>query len=208
MRVYHFLNSEYGLKDLREKRLKVSSILQLNDPFEFLGIDLANPVLRRSMKLEKKKLAQEVGLICFSRNWQNPVQWAHYANNHKGICLGFDVPATLLRKIKYVRERITARNHSEADNIAKLLTTKFSHWSYEEESRMFVDLGESEEGLHYKNFSDDLALKQVIIGFRSDATKRKIVESYGSEKEIEIFKARAAFKSFKIVRNRAYDEDA
>jgi len=208
MRVYHFLNSEYGLKDLREKRLKVSSIMQLNDPFEFLGIDLANPVLRKSMKLEKKKLAKQVGLICFSRNWQNPVQWAHYANNHKGICLGFDIPDDLLETVTYVEERITAQNVPEADNIAKLLTTKFSHWSYEEESRMFVDLGELGEGFHYKSFSESLTLKQVIIGSRSGTTKGKIVESYGSEKEIEIFKARAAFKSFKIVSNRFYDQDA
>lgn len=201
MRVYHFLNSEYALKDLREKRLKVSNIMLLNDPFEFLGVNLSDSTLRKSMKAEKQKLAKSMGIICFSRSWQNPVQWAHYADNHRGICLGFDVPKSLLKAVKYVEERATS-----AENISELLTTKFSHWEYEEESRIFVELGEPENGLHYKNFSEDLELKQVIIGSSSDSTRRKIVENYGSKNGIEIFKARAAFKSFKIVRNRAYDE--
>lgn len=203
MRVYHFLNSEYGLKDLRERRLKVSNIMLLNDPFEFLGVDLSDPTLRKSMKAEKQKLAKSMGLICFSRSWHNPVQWAHYADNHRGICLGFDVPDSLLKIVKYVKERTTTE-----EDISELLVTKFSHWEYEEESRIFVKLGVPENGLHYKSFSEDLELKQVIIGSNSDSTRRKIVENYGGENGIEIFKARAAFKSFKIVRNKAYDEHA
>jgi hypothetical protein len=36
MRVYHFINEEYGLDDLRRRRLKIATILELNDPFETL----------------------------------------------------------------------------------------------------------------------------------------------------------------------------
>ena len=32
------------------------------------------------------------GLLCFSRHWYSPALWAHYADNHKGMCLGFDIP--------------------------------------------------------------------------------------------------------------------
>ena len=38
MRLYHFLNAEYGLLNIRHRRLKIARINELNDPFEFLGV--------------------------------------------------------------------------------------------------------------------------------------------------------------------------
>ena len=50
MRVYHFINKQYGLEAVREKRLKVSRINNLNDPFEFMGADLSNLEFRENME--------------------------------------------------------------------------------------------------------------------------------------------------------------
>ena len=41
MHVYHFLCAKFGLEALRKRRLRVSRIMDLNDPFEFLGVDLS-----------------------------------------------------------------------------------------------------------------------------------------------------------------------
>ncbi len=91
MRLYHFTNAEYGLSNLREKHLKISRIDQLNDPFEFMGADLSNGDLRKEIEISKDRYNETMGLLCFSKNWDNPVQWGHYADGHKGLCLGFDV---------------------------------------------------------------------------------------------------------------------
>ena len=43
--------------------------------------------------------------------------WAHYADSHKGIAIGFDVLDNLLFKIDYVESRITPEadvDHSKA----------------------------------------------------------------------------------------------
>lgn len=40
MRVYHFIKLEHGLDSLRDKRLKISLIDKLNDPFELLALKL------------------------------------------------------------------------------------------------------------------------------------------------------------------------
>ena len=53
MRLYYFTNAEYGLSDLREKHLKISRIVQLNDPFEFMGADLSNDDLRKEIEALK-----------------------------------------------------------------------------------------------------------------------------------------------------------
>jgi len=204
MIVYHFLSPEYGLKDLREKRLKISEIMSLNDPFEFLGVNLSDKGTRKKMKKLKRKFSQSIGILCFSKNWNSPVQWAHYANNHSGICLGFDISDNRLSKVNYVNERLTLSHFMTDVEMRELLSTKFSHWSYEKEYRIFSKLGTQEDGLYYENFSKDIILKQVIIGVESKVTKHNIKDAFGDEK-IEIFKVRSAFKSFSMVRNQAID---
>jgi len=53
------------------------------------------------------------GVMCFSSTWKNPVMWSHYADQHRGICLGFEVPDVYRKKIKYVARRQPFR-HSKA----------------------------------------------------------------------------------------------
>ena len=36
LRVYHFVGPEYGLDDIRRRRLKIATIADLNAPFELL----------------------------------------------------------------------------------------------------------------------------------------------------------------------------
>jgi hypothetical protein len=92
MRAYKFLSCKFGLKTIRERRLKISEIRSLNDPFDLLPIDLSDPALREAVLDTRSEIGTNGGLLCFSRQWHNPVLWAHYADSHQGLCLGFDVP--------------------------------------------------------------------------------------------------------------------
>ena len=49
-----------------------------------------------------------MGLVWFSANWNNPVQWSHYADHHRDLCLGFKVTAQA-HKVAYVSERLLAK---------------------------------------------------------------------------------------------------
>ena len=205
MRVLHFRNAKYGLKSLKERRLKIARIIELNDPFEFLGARLSDPKLRKAMNETKNELSQTTGPLCFSKTWHNPVQWSHYAEKHKGICMGFEIPKSLLAKVEYVDERLPCGNVVDFELMKKFLTTKFSHWAYEEEYRLFISLDKNEEenGLYFLDFSDDLRLKQVIVGARSTLSRKQISEALGDlSQDVEVFKARPAFKSFEVVRNK------
>src|SRR5882724_8377120 len=101
MRVFHFVNEEHGLEDVRKRRLKVATLKDLNDPFELFGVRLADEALRRAFRIMKDELGAKHGLLCFSRSWHNPVLWSHYAAKHTGVCLGFDVPDELLGSVSY-----------------------------------------------------------------------------------------------------------
>lgn len=112
MILYRFLNAEYGLESIKNRQLKVSDIMDINDPFEFLGADLSDPGFRKALKKIKKDIAKKNEIICFSKIWKNPLLWSHYADKHKGICLEFEVPRHVLSEIEYVASRLTMSNTS------------------------------------------------------------------------------------------------
>ena len=109
MRVYHFVNKKFGLDDLRKNRLKIARIVELNDPFEFAALDLSDGEFRQAMGSMKQSMSGDFGILCFSKSWRNPVQWAHYADKHTGLCLGFDVPDELLMQVKYRKRRLSSK---------------------------------------------------------------------------------------------------
>ncbi len=211
-RVYHFVELEYGLDDLRRRRLKIAELLKLNDPFEFFGANLSNSDLRRAFRAMKNQMASNRGILCFSRNWKNPVQWSHYAGMHTGLCLGFDIPSEHLGSVNYSSKRFAVDANSllnpreiDIETAKDLLFTKYSHWRYENEVRSFVTLEDAdpESGLYFADFSDRLKLVEVIVGANSLLKEIDLVNALGDLKgEVKVSKARLAFGSFRVVRQR------
>ena len=207
MLLYHFRNKKYGIKSLKEKRLKISRIHELNDPFELLGCELSDKINRDAFRKTKDDLSKSKGLLCFSKNWRSPVQWTHYSDNHTGICMGFEIPDPdeWLIKVDYQSKRLSCPTEFDFDFMNKVLSTKFSHWKYEKEYRVFIELDSSKEenGLYFYDFSEMLRLKQVIVGCNSNITRDEVKDVLGDlYYEVEAFKARPAFKTFNIVMNR------
>ncbi|WP_029557433.1 DUF2971 domain-containing protein [Xanthobacter sp. 91] len=210
MRLYHFLNTEYGLLNIRNRRLKIARINELNDPFEFLGAATKHPAVRRRYQALKDGLNDHMGLVCFSANWNNPVQWGHYADRHRGLCLGFDVHAQA-HKVSYVEERLLARPSalkSEGPvaqaHVTEILTTKFEHWSYENEYRLFPQLQHQDPSGHFfLDFNDQVVLREVIVGHHSTISRDDIAEALGPlAPKVASYKARLAFRSFNVVRQK------
>ena len=203
MLVYHFINERFGLEALRNRRLKIARIMELNDPFEFLAVDLSDRGFRKVIKTTKATLSKTNGILCFSKTWTHPILWGHYADKHKGICLGFEVPRQFLKKVDYVECRFEKPNVLNEAFMKKLLFTKFKHWEYEQEYRTYLQLEDEIDGLYFSDFSADLSLKRVIVGDQSKITRSQIYQSLGSlQNNVEMFKARAGFRSFEVVRNK------
>ena len=212
MRVFHFVNEEFGLEDLRRRRLKIATLNELNDPFELFGVNLADDNLRRAFRTMKNKLASNRGLLCFSRDWHNPVQWSHYAEKHTGLCLGFDIPDEHLCAVTYSRKRLVVKAESfrnphelSVDTVTRFLFTKYSHWRYENEVRCFVTLKDKypEKNLYFAEFSNKVQLAVVIVGAQSSVTRENLRNALGDlAPSVETFKARLAFKTFRVVRQR------
>jgi hypothetical protein len=81
-----------------------------------------------------------------------------------------------------------------------MLFTKFSNWEYEQEVRIWVDLTDEEDGLHFKDFDDKLKLVEIIVGHGCTVPRSAIIRAIAPlTTEVNLIKARAGFKRFEIV---------
>lgn len=177
--------------------------MELNDPFEFLGVNLSDRNFRKAMKETKAELSKTKGLLCFSKTWKNPLLWGHYADKHRGICLGFQISNDVLEKVDYVKERLPRPKVLDEEFVKSVLFTKFEHWSYEREYRVYAQLEEEIKGVYYAKFSAKMRLTNVIVGDQSPITRAQVLYALGNmKKDVEMFKARAAFTKFEVVRNK------
>lgn len=174
---------------------------------------LRDPVLRQAFRATKAQMAKKAGLLCFSRSWRNPVQWSHYAECHQGICLGFDIPPGSASAVIYSRKRLPVdRFMLEGPDgeafMRKIVSTKFSHWRYENEVRLFVALNDRDPdtGLWFREFDADLALNEVILGAVCDVTRRELDDALGDLRaSVTQRKARLSFQRFAVVNQMRAD---
>jgi hypothetical protein len=203
VRVYHLTSAEHGISSISLGRLKVARIREVNDPFELMPLNSHEREIRRLLLRFKDSQNSKIGLLCFSQNWTNPILWSHYADKHKGICLGFDLRREQIQKIYYVKERSRMVGTSITTDIENLLLrTKFEGWEYEQEIRRVVDLSitEQENDLYFLPFDGDLLLKEVILGVRNQFSLeviRKLKEA--TNPAAVVFKTRLEYEGFRIV---------
>jgi Protein of unknown function (DUF2971) len=221
MRAYKFLSRRYGVQSLKERRLKQSTVNELNDPFELVPYDITDPTIRKTFLKTRDDMHEQRGVLCFSADWNDPVIWAHYSEKHFGICLGFEIPEITgdpqsdCDYVKYVDnphyfnfqhyEELAEQDSTQI--VRKILFTKYKHWLYEHEIRCWSSLekAEGEENLRFVKFSDKLKLVEVILGARCDTTRAQIVEAVGpTASEIKIIRARAAYDRFQMVEDEAW----
>ena len=94
---------------------------------------------------EKKK---DFKVSCFSEIPDDVLMWSHYADKHKGMCIGFDLnvicPEYVLYPVNYIKEM------QQIDGMANTpyvfyywVTFKADRWSYEREVRAVSKNGKS-----------------------------------------------------------------
>lgn len=211
MIAYQLMPAVHAIDDLRKRRLKVSFLADMNDPFELLAPRLDRANHRIAFHRWREDMNKKTRVLCFSRDWSNPVLWSHYADKHRGICLGFEIPDEYVLEINYENSRLELQIEKQlekfgtvgGDIATKVMTTKFVDWQYEKEVRMFVKSREvyEEIGLHFYPFDQSLILKEVVVGARSSVSLKEIRAAIQpQDKDVEIISTRLAFKSYRVIR--------
>ncbi|EPU3916920.1 DUF2971 domain-containing protein [Aeromonas hydrophila] len=176
-----FKYSNYrGIDDLSTIRLSSPAIL--NDPFEgIINSDATGEFMKTDMnlqqlhfifgpplieKIKKQNLLSSIsalGIVSLSETPRNLLMWAHYADEHKGICIGYkpdflssvvyadengNYKNTTPLKVNYdtMRPKVIPFNESQTninkiyDRLKKQLLIKSDEWIYEKEHRCIVPI--------------------------------------------------------------------
>ena len=142
-----------------------------------------------------------VGVICFTSSGDNILMWSHYANNHEGICIEFDLENNffngkykdssfsvfsesklkdhyanigIINEVKYSEERPTFLDPSEISYNTEFWFVKSKNWAYENEYRILLPTDHAireKDMLFYK--MDKAAIKSVIVGCQMPVKAKK-----------------------------------
>lgn len=106
---------------------------------------------------------ESIGVLCLTTARDDLLMWAHYAQNHTGICLGFDSgfePFSTAQAVRYQegRARVAPLGtaSSEQQLVENVLFVKSPHWRYESEWRCIKRPVRDDEKAYYR----DLYIKQ------------------------------------------------
>lgn len=215
MRLYHFSKAKYAVQNVQKSRLKVSLFGDMNDPFELLAANVQRKRDRRALMDWVEQKASQTGIICLSKSWRDPVMWSHYADRYRGIVLGFEVDERRIKKVQYEKGRLNIQLQATSgtrrpspDDEQRLLTTKFSRWSYEKEYRILVDLHEVEKegALYFQTFADWLILKEIRLGHNCTVTTNEAEQlAESASGRVAVYKTRRAFGRFAVVLDQRYE---
>ena len=207
MRVFHFASKEHAISNIENSRIKIAIINELNDPFEFYVnfTSSGKPIDERKVSEVKTHYNNILGFLCFSKNWNNPVQWAHYSDRYKGLCMEFEIPNKVLLKIKYRNKPavIEANDKNWRKKFVKATQSKFKHWKYEKEHRVPVGITRldiiRENDLHFMPFSEKLKLQAVYSGLNCELSSAEI--SMLHKKGIDLIPTKKCRTSYSIVKS-------
>lgn len=118
-----------------DKKLTPEKLLeQVESVFDF-----KNSVLKSIFH----NIKTELWISCFCREYNEILMWSHYADKHKGLCIGFNLDG-LLETFKFIKSNVNyPDNFSKVDYCANpekaleyFVSTKAKNWKYENEIRL------------------------------------------------------------------------
>jgi hypothetical protein len=144
------------------------------------------------------------GIVSLAEQATCPLMWSHYGDQHRGVCIGYSVPANAtgdLYKVKYGGSRLV-----EASKVAAMLDgndvacgqveegvllRKAKSWGYEREWRLI-----RHRGLQ----NSPLELEEIIFGMRCKASaKYAVVKALeGRDRLIKFYEMREVSGTFKL----------
>lgn len=171
---------------------KLSKDYFINQYVEFIQDDLKSTFKR--------------GVLCLSSKFNSPLLWSHYANQHRGLCIEYDmvdINETEIHKVIYggSRELKTSqiKNWFETNSHQQLiekvcLLTKSEEWRYESEWRMFGPIG---------LYNSVQPIKSIIFGLKcSETTIYTVIRALSmNSKKIKFWKIFNEKGTFKLKRH-------
>lgn len=161
--------------------------------------------LMGSFDEQVRVVIEQRGVACFAETATDLLMWGHYADGHRGFCLGFDAtvhPFSTARQVVYraelprvdaVRLLLRDRDDEYDQQVAEaMLLTKAACWNYEREWRVL--LKEANCPLIYR----DCTLTSVHLGAQMPDADRKSIATILTDSPTSMFQVTRSAKSFSV----------
>lgn len=156
----------------------------------------------RSFQSEFEDLRTRMGISCLSEEDDSLLMWAHYANNHRGICVEYELLEFNKQlgfspvPIVYSDERVSIHTLETLESdiqgfFVESLTSKSPEWSYEKEWRIIRDDGACGDRWNAEKkgaLLDAIRPKSVILGCMVEPDYEENVHKYCEESRINLYK--------------------
>jgi hypothetical protein len=152
----------------------------------------------------KKMLNDSFGILSLTSNSDNLLMWSHYADSHRGFCVGLDRNIVfercggLIRKVDYPLDDSLPEIPLFEDSLhalSVLITTKSQHWTYENEYRI-VNFKKSREVV---KLPED-AILEIILGCKMPDTDKIAIHEIARKKypHARVFETQVSKEKFRL----------
>ena len=206
------ISKNYSLLDTDEKMIEYSEIITEKLKYEILkrGFKPEEEKLRilKELKTDLKSFQENddentfaiqdkhIGVLSMSARYDSILMWSHYADYHKGFCVGFDEDkmrnAKLFGKggpISYTTKfpQIDPRDERTIETSFLQTHRKAKDWEYEKEYRLTKLFFPNEPTLNDRkvSFPNDF-IKEIILGLKISNEHKEEIVAIAREKNIEV----------------------
>ncbi len=163
---------EYVADIIRRQRFYASHFRELNDPMEGL-FDFEEGIEEECLK-QIQEGKEQLRVCSFSKTWNHPVLWAHYAGNFRGICIEVEVERYAASDLTWVDVRYARRTLRFCNSARRLvsvvpqmiLTRKARHWVIEREVRALAKGALAKDKFIPIEFERGIQMSRIFLGVR------------------------------------------
>ncbi len=166
MELYKFMAPNIAELFLSNLRIRFTSPVELNDPYEFRAniedkvsdaksvidgiptdVFLNDDIMGIASRL-MARLSDRIGICCFTKNVDNILLWSHYAANHTGVAFAFDADHEFFKKyncsnVVYTKDKPIVTGHELRATEFDYYDRRWPGWRYFLDKRADVFLTKS-----------------------------------------------------------------
>lgn len=167
----------------------LSNARNLNDPFDCAYLEnkrtkstydrnteselaLSEFRAQRIQDIESANKQSSVFVSCFSETNDSILMWSHYANDHKGICVGYNLHELISRfncyPVIYSNRVYVFDNNDSMNSMQSGALIKAEKWKYEQEWRVF-EIDRKSKGKNGKRI-DFITPCTIYLGCQEERT--------------------------------------
>lgn len=236
--------SDYALADIKNNTICLAHPSTFNDPMDTILLRWNQHLLEsstdeteRELRTIYQKVYDHLKVRCFVRTDRlprdarfdeeppsckkqriediNPLMWAHYANDHKGFCIKYKLPGTIVRNedvasltwtrignVDYQPSMIIGEKQSF--DVFDALFAKHDIWSYENEVRLIQYDPNNTDNFKTIEVPED-SIQSIYLGLKCSDEDRKKMKLVLRNRNIKLYQMEVdATDNYKMTKKRIF----